>query len=985
MRRRRAARHVLPLVLALVFAGAVPQRAGAQYYSWGADAPMRWSRMHTPEQRIIVPDTALGLAGRMRCYMDAVRPVIGYGFTHGPLPVQVVMHPQNAQANGMVMFMPLRMEILSMPAVESYSMPWLKQLAAHEYRHAVQYSNLDRGVVRVLSRILGQQGAMVGLALMPLWALEGDAVMMETSASSFGRALQPSFTLGYRAMGRVGRDAGAARDRRNVDKWFCGSYLEYIPDHYQLGYQLNAYAYERYGENIWNRTARYAARNPYTIATTHFAFKKYYDTSVTKLFRETFDDLQRFWESLPAEESSAVPLTQLPERTPTTYRWPMPLGDTAVLAWKSDYARASRFVAIDRRTGAERHVAYTGSLSTRPAIEGDRVVWTEYRRSLLFDERVLSVAAEMHLSAPRPRARTLRSGMLLYPAFGDGTLGWIAYAPDGSYRFEDERGSVWPVPAGCEIHGLAWDDATRGWYVLTTDDDGMGIARIDDQGLHPVRPAAYVTLSDLRAEGGRLYFGSIASGKDEAHCFDLAEGREYRLTTSAYGSFAPAPAGDRLLVTTYDRRGYSVASQRLDTLRFEVAPSRIPENRVNPPRAKWPTILLDTVRFAPDDSLARAASTSVRRYRKGFTLFNPHSWAPISFDPFAAIEEFELDAQAGVTLLSQNLLSSTDAFASYGWSRAGGSRYRAAIRYAGLGVRLEGNITYGGGDQLVYTFTASDPETQEPYTPMPSGPRRRYLSAGLNASLPLYFQRGYHTRQLTLSAQWNYSNGLVAQYDRIERGEEGIANLTEIGFDEGLHKLVFGVSFSDQVLRAVRDLAPRWGYTLRASYTLNPTNDNFTQLLSLYGRVLLPGAARHHSLSVEANYQATPGGVRFGQGNAPLSYRSTQLIPHGFTSASILANDYVALSANYRLPLGYPDGGIPTLLYFKRISLYAGGDYAQFRSGGAQRRIWAVGGSLAFDFNFARVPSSGTSVATLSCYRPSEGKVWVGFSIGLPF
>lgn len=59
--------------------------------------------------------------------------------------------------------------------------------------------------------------------------------------------------MGYRAMGRVGRDYKGRRDRRNIDKWFCGSYRDYIPDHYELGYQICSYAYARYDENVWDR------------------------------------------------------------------------------------------------------------------------------------------------------------------------------------------------------------------------------------------------------------------------------------------------------------------------------------------------------------------------------------------------------------------------------------------------------------------------------------------------------------------------------------------------------------------------------------------------------------------------------------------------------------------------------------------------------------------------------------------------------------
>ena len=44
--------------------------------------------------------------------------------------------------------------------------------------------------------------------------------MSETMMSSYGRGLQPSFTMAYRAMGRVGRNRRDTRDRRNTDKWF---------------------------------------------------------------------------------------------------------------------------------------------------------------------------------------------------------------------------------------------------------------------------------------------------------------------------------------------------------------------------------------------------------------------------------------------------------------------------------------------------------------------------------------------------------------------------------------------------------------------------------------------------------------------------------------------------------------------------------------------------------------------------------------------
>lgn len=969
------------------------QRAVAQYYTWGSDpANLKWSTVRTPDVRIIYPDTVADIAQRTLFFIRTVQPDIGFGFRHGPMRIPFVMHPENFRSNGLVMYLPKRVEFLTSPSIESYSMPWYKQLVAHEYRHAVQYNNLDRGVIRALSYLLGQQGSTIGLLCMPIWAMEGDAVMTETAMSSYGRGLQPSFTLAYRALGDIGRD------RRNIDKWFCGSYLSYVPDHYELGYQICSYAYDKYGENVWDKVAWYGSRNPYILATTKVALRKFYRTSVSKLFRETFDDLQTYWASLPQTPDSAAPLHELPEKNHTTYRWPQESPDGKILALKKDLDRPDRFVEIDPLTGDERTVAYVGDVSTRPTLGPDgRMWWTEYRRSKLFEQRVNSQLCCMRLDDRRPHAVS-GARRVLYPTASGDDLGWVEYDYSGSYAVVVHRADGsrqrFAAPGRTEIHGLAWDDVTVAWYVLTTDDDGMRIARIDSEGLHPITDSAYVTLSNLRAGDGRLYFGSIASGKDEIHCYDLMARREYRITESRYGSFDPSPARSGILATTYDRRGYKIATQPLvDSALIPVAPTRLPVDRVNPPRKHWPVVNLDTVRFTPADSLRQDETFRKKRYPKLPNLVNVHSWMPLAFDPFAAVDEHVIDVNLGVTLLSQNLLSNTEAFASYGWNRREGSVFRLGARYFGLGVRFDLDAAYGG-NQMFYSLGQYNEETGKYEYQSHSAPDK-YYSVGLTATLPLYFQCGYHTRQLSLATGWNYSNGMVANLGRIEWKDHNITNLQHIGFHEGLHKLSFSIGFSDQVRMAHRDFAPRWGYTLSAGYTFNPSDSYFSDLISTYAQFYLPGFVRHHSLRVAASYQTSIGGYKFPSGYAPLSYRSTRLIPRGFTSADILSNNYLAARVDYQLPLWYPEGGIGSLLYFKRIRLNVGGDYAQFRdympgqhaTGGRmlRRRIWSVGGDIVLDVNIFRQPASATSSVKLSFYRPSNGGLWFTAAVGLPF
>ncbi|MEG1700861.1 MAG: hypothetical protein RR270_06205 [Alistipes sp.] len=975
--------RLLVLLCTLFFA----PRVAAQYYTWGSDAPMKWSTIRTPDVRMIFPDTVTALAQRTLFCIRTVQPDISFGFSHGPMRIPFVLHPENFRSNGLVMYLPKRVEFLTSPAIDGYSMLWYKQLVAHEYRHAVQYNNLNRGVVRVLNYLLGQQGSAIGLLFMPIWAMEGDAVMSETAMSSFGRGLQPSFSMGYRAQPPTGRERG------NVDRWFCGSYRDYIPDHYQLGYQLCAYSYDRYGENIWNKAVRYSVRNPYVLATTHVALEKYYKTSVRALFRDTFDHLEEHWAAQPSVVESSRPLTAMPEKNYTTYRWPMPLDDSTALVVKSDYDRPSRLVRLNTHTGEEQRVCYTGAISSRPSVGGGRVWWTEYRRSKLFEQRVGSQLCYMELSEGRPRTFVGERNALYTTVIDRDDMAWVEYAPDGQYTIVRRRqGELtrFVVPDRKEIHGLAWDDRTIALYVIVTDDSGMWLARIDDDGLHAQTKGAYITLSDLRAANGKLYFGSIASGKDEAHCYDLLARRAYRITTSTYGSFAPMPTGDgaNVLLTSYDRHGYHVATQPLiDSTLLPVASSHLPLNGLNPPYKRWEVVNLDSVRFAPADSLAQRDAFRTKRYRKVPNLVNVHSWMPLAFNPFAAVDEHTIDVNVGVTLLSQNLLSNTEAFASYGWNHNEGSLFKLGVRYFGLGVQFELDANYGG-NQMFYSIAQRDPQTgMTLYQKRPSPDK--YYSVGLSATLPLYFQRGYHTRQLSVWSNWNFSNGMVADLGKIEWHDGAITNFERIGFRKGLHKLAFGVGYSDQVALAHRDFAPRWGYVVSTAYTFNPSNTHFSDLISLYGQTYLPGVAAHNSLMVAATYQTSIGGYKFPSGYAPLNYRSTRLIPRGFTTAEILSNNYFALALNYQLPVWYPEGGIGSILYFKRIRLNVGGDYARFdiptRSATASQHIWSVGGDLIFDINAFRQPAAATSTVKLSVYHPSSGGMWFSASVGLPF
>ena len=68
---------------------------------------------------------------------------------------------------------------------------------------------------------------------------------------------------------------------------------------------------------------------------------------------------------------------------------------------------------------------------------------------------------------------------------------------------------------------------------------------------------------------------------------------------------------------------------------------------------------------------------------------------------------------------------------------------------------------------------------------------------------------------------------MVANLGKIEWDAGQISNIQRIGFRKGLHKLSFGLGYSDQVRMAHRDFAPRWGYMLSTAVYLQPGQHPF--------------------------------------------------------------------------------------------------------------------------------------------------------------
>ena len=972
--------------------------ANAQYYSNGAIAASE--NFYTIDQdatTVITPEYFEAKGRSVGYYMGQMRESVGFGLTT-PRPVSVIINGRTLLSNGMAMWTPFRVEMAGAPAIESYSTPWLKQLSVHEYRHIAQYTRLDNHAAGFIGNLLGEQGSLLMTGLLPFWFLEGDATDAETQASLFGRGLQPSFSMHYRAIG------SQILEGKNPDRWFSGSYADYIPNHYELGYRLVTHANQREGRYVWGDIIDYSARRPYLIASHQKGMKKVLGIKTVDLFRETFLSNNELWAQAPhipaatAWEEGVSTIAATPKKGWQSYSHPMWLDSERIVALHSTLDQTDRFVIIDTSTGAIESSVATGTISTRPVMADGVVWWSEYRPSTFFNTKVGSVVRSYDFDSKRLTTHRLAENALYPTPLPEGGLAWVEYNPEGTYTLHTPSGEK--LFTDHSLHGLAWDEKTELYYLLAQGDNGMSIISFDpaDSAINTIRKPAFVTLSDLRAESGKLYFGSVASGIDNAHSIDLSSLQEERLSEALFGAFDPAPSpdGERVAMTLYSAHGYSVVTAENEGVE-SVEWSQLPASTINTPNIDWGIPKIDTIDFTESDLTESMSKSPARHYSRIGHLFRFHSYAPLMFDPEEIMEGAINELGLGVTLLSQNITGDMIARVGYGYTAQKGQNASLSLKYLGFAPKLEftakwqqdhptpGNMVRGligiEGDTLAYVqrfnngnlhFDKANPQHQ-------FAGDRNYITLSGRVYLPIFLGGGSSTNYLTPSLEVTHTNGYYW-------------NPTSDSYSQGRTMVYGSVQYSNQTRLAHRDFLPRWGAMVRATYGTGLSGRE-TSVLSLFSRAYTPGIGPNHAITLRAAYQDI-----LGEGY--YTHFISDLQPRGLRSP-ILPVGYYAFSADYEAPLFYPDRGLRGVLLVKRIRAAIGYDFATYTSyytkAGAVKSdglpiiyprrsaTTSFGGSVVFDVVPVRMPEQAEFSVRLSLFVPSDtGKPYFGASVEMP-
>jgi hypothetical protein len=234
--------NYLILLFAILFLRV--QQAKSQYYLIGTDpASVTWSQIKTPNFKVIYPRTWESQAqyianGLEYNYLPGSRSM--YRFTQR---TPVIIHSQTTVPSSVTYIAPRRMEFFTAPPQDMYPQDWVDQLIIHEFRHAVLYSAINCGFTKGLYYVLGEQGvfAVFGLFL-PMWFIEGDPTVSETALHLTGRGRTPSFEMRLRAQ-------LVQKGIYSYEKANYGSFRDFVPGKYELGYQLVGWSRVNFGRS----------------------------------------------------------------------------------------------------------------------------------------------------------------------------------------------------------------------------------------------------------------------------------------------------------------------------------------------------------------------------------------------------------------------------------------------------------------------------------------------------------------------------------------------------------------------------------------------------------------------------------------------------------------------------------------------------------------------------------------------------------------
>jgi hypothetical protein len=866
-------------------------QVSGQFYETGQDpASLKWMQIKTDRFTVIYPET-YGKGGAVFAQslgeaMKAMRSI----YPDKKFRIPVIIHNYSTESNGYVAWAPRRMEIYPTPEQNTIPLTSEKQLAYHELTHVYQMASLQRGFSKGMAFVFGEQFTGIIAALLPLWFLEGDAVLAESVLTPSGRGRTPAFQKQLKAI-------AVEREKfYSYDKILNGSYRENIPNHYQTGYQMVTWAMAKHDQKIWNKVLNYTSDYPFTVNPVNISLLKNARLTKDRLFRETFDTLGTIWKKEIADNKSVAYKPLNPEKKGRfiNYFSPVAINADSIVAVKTSFYDPPAFVIINTVNGSEKKIHIPGQMYPRDiSYGGRRIVWVENQSDPRWENRDYSVVKIMSIDSKAVLRLSRQSRYMAAAVSPDGHRIAAVENTTGNKNnlviLNAAAGEIIesvPSPGNASLQRPRWSNDGKKIALIFLNGEGEGIISYTPalKKWEVLSPAGRDDLQSVYLKNDSLLFISSRSGTDNLY-LKTPDGIVAGITNSRFGTTDMSVEGNIILFGDYSSLGNDICMASLND--NNGSPSDKPSSA---------SFLINRIDVKQDSFDLREIKEYIPEpYRKWKHLFNFHSWMPF----YADIEEVKSDPASirpGVSIMTQNQLSTLISTFGYEYSEQKSNLFHTKITWKGWYPVIESKFDYGEKPLIL----KSGVDVNNPST-LQTG--RRFVNT---ISLPLIFTPGKFSQYFNLALSTDYRN------DYIYLKEEA-------SYDFGQSIITERIYFSNYHLSAHRDIYPRWAQIFDLSFSNAPFDKMiYGNSAALKTTLYFPGFMKNNSIKLRYEREKqNPGKYLYGM---------RVHIPRGYSG--IISKDILFLSADYSLPIISPDLNLPPFLYLKRLRASLFYDYA---------------------------------------------------------
>lgn len=892
------------------------QDLNAQYFSTGNDpVSIRWKQIDQKAYKLLYPEGSNEQALSYARFIDQGMSAIGASMKHIPRKFPLILHSYSATSNGWTIWAPRRVELYPRPPIIGGAESYADHLLIHEIRHMIQMDKLNQGVTKAASYLLGDQAVAIVIGLhQPNWLSEGDAVLAETLLSNSGRGRQALFAQGIRTMWLSNISYG-------YEKALFGSYKDYVPNHYALGYHMVSMGRLLGGPYIWSDAIDKMGKKPYTIALLSWFMKKEIGLHRRELYEKTKDWMSSYWANQLIPHSNPVLEISKPQSDDyINYIKPFEL-DSSHIVLKKSLARIPEFVRLTK-DGDEQHILYPGYIDQGSfSIKKNLLVWAEENPDPRWENRSYSnlysydlqsgnkrqVTKGKRLFAPTLNSNSTKIACLEYHV--DGTNNLVILDAYTGYVYQDieaPKGMVFQLPFW-DIEGDVWLTGTgrkgKSFYKYSPD----------NELLEEIAKLGYKEVFNLVKKGNDLFFIGPSGGANALYGFNL-ETKQYRIVSEgAFGINYLNVGSDGLLMSTYSDKGYKPG------LIKSIKTGRIVQNV-----SDYDSPVLPLIERVENEEPIKINSDSIdivpQKYRKALHWFKFHSWAPASID----VSGYNL--RPGAMLMSQNDLSTLQA--------TFGAEYNMQAQRFEYYSDIDFIAWYPKVNMSARSYHDQGEFRRSPIDNTSTNVDYQYYGVSTSLLVPLNYSSGrwYRGVNTSLSLNYGYYKGHVIEDNSLYN-----RSVTTLGLS------LTGYSYSRL---SYRDLYPKYGIVAAmstigsASYFTETGKTYITASFQAY----LPGIINNHSTRLYF------GGYLNNDWVFP--DQSPIWLPRGMYKDFNKYNSSAKI--DYAFPFLYPDWNLGSLLYVKRLKTNIFCDAAKNMQNDHEF-FMSFGLDLTSDFFFLRI------------------------------